>query len=162
MKLNELRDNPGARQARKRVGRGTGSGLGKTAGKGHKGAKARRSNPKPRYFEGGQMPLYRRLPKGGFTNIFKPDYVVVNVGSLQRAIDAGKLDPAQPVDAEAMIRAGLVRRVRDGIRLLAKGQLSAALTVEVVGASQAAQAAVEKAGGKIILRGAPPSEPATT
>lgn len=162
MKLNELRDNPGARQARKRVGRGTGSGLGKTAGKGHKGAKARRSNPKPRYFEGGQMPLYRRLPKGGFTNIFKPDYVVVNVGSLQRAIDAGKLDPAQPVDAEAMIRAGLVRRVRDGIRLLAKGELNAALTVEVVGASQAAQAAVEKAGGKIILRGAPPSEPATT
>lgn len=162
MKLNELRDNPGARQARKRVGRGTGSGLGKTAGKGHKGAKARRSNPKPRYFEGGQMPLYRRLPKGGFTNIFKPDYVVVNVGAVQRAIDAGKLDPAQPVDAEAMIRAGLVRRVRDGIRLLAKGELNAALTVEVVGASQAAQAAVEKAGGKIILRGAPPSEPATT
>lgn len=162
MKLNELRDNPGARQARKRVGRGTGSGLGKTAGKGHKGAKARRSNPKPRYFEGGQMPLYRRLPKGGFTNVFKPDYVVVNLGSLQRAIDAGKLDPAQPVDAEAMIRAGLVRRVRDGIRLLAKGELSAALTVEVVGASQAAQAAVEKVGGKIVLRGAPPSGPATT
>lgn len=162
MKLNELRDNPGARQAPKRVGRGTGSGLGKTAGKGHKGAKARRSNPKPRYFEGGQMPLYRRLPKGGFTNVFRPDYVVVNIGSLQRAIDAGKLDPAQPVDAEAMIRAGLVRRVRDGIRLLAKGELSAALTVEVVGASQAAQAAVEKAGGKIILRGAPPSEPTTT
>jgi large subunit ribosomal protein L15 len=162
MKLNELRDNPGARQARKRVGRGTGSGLGKTAGKGHKGAKARRSNPKPRYFEGGQMPLYRRLPKGGFTNIFKPEYVVVNVGSLQRAVDAGKLDPAQPVDAEAMIRAGLVRRVRDGIRLLAKGELSVALTVEVVGASQAAQGAVEKAGGTIVLRGAPPSEPATT
>ncbi len=162
MKLNELCDNPGARQARKRVGRGTGSGLGKTAGKGHKGAKARRSNPKPRYFEGGQMPLYRRLPKGGFTNVFKPDYVVVNVGSLQRAIDAGKLDPTRTVDAEAMIRAGLVRRVRDGVRLLAKGQLSAALTVEVVGASQAAQAAVEKAGGKIILRGAPSSEPATT
>jgi large subunit ribosomal protein L15 len=162
MKLNELRDNPGARQAPKRVGRGTGSGLGKTAGKGHKGAKARRSNPKSRYFEGGQMPLYRRLPKGGFTNVFKPDYVVVNIGSLQRAIDAGKLDPAQPIDAEAMIRAGLVRRVRDGIRLLAKGELSAALTVEVVGASQAARAAVERAGGKISLRGAPPSEPATT
>lgn len=162
MKLNELRDNPGARQAPKRVGRGTGSGLGKTAGKGHKGAKARRSNPKPRYFEGGQMPLYRRLPKGGFTNIFKPDYVVVNLGALQRAVDAGKLDPAQAVDGEALIRAGLVRRVRDGVRLLAKGALKAALTIEVSGASQAAQAAVERAGGKVVLRGVAPGGPAAS
>ena len=92
MKLNELSDNPGARADRKRIGRGIGSGTGKTSGKGHKGAKARKSNPKPRHFEGGQMPLYRRLPKRGFTNIFKSDYAIVNLGSVQRALDAGKLE----------------------------------------------------------------------
>ena len=92
MKLNELRDNPGARQPRKRLGRGIGSGLGKTSGKGHKGAKARTSNPKPRFFEGGQMPIYRRLPKRGFTNIFKPTFALVNLGSLQQAVDAGKFE----------------------------------------------------------------------
>jgi large subunit ribosomal protein L15 len=157
MKLNELRDNPGARRDRKRVGRGIGSGTGKTSGKGHKGAKARSSNPKPRHFEGGQMPLYRRLPKTGFTNIFKPDYVEVNLGTLQRAVDAGKLDAKATVDGEALVRAGVVRRVRDGVRLLAKGDLSATLTIEVTGASRAAIAAVEKAGGKVVVLGAKPA-----
>jgi large subunit ribosomal protein L15 len=153
MKLNELRDNPGARQPRKRLGRGIGSGLGKTSGKGHKGAKARTSNPKPRYFEGGQMPIYRRLPKGGFTNIFKPTYALVNLGALQQAVDAGKLAADATVDAGALIKAGLVRRVRDGVRLLGRGELKAALTLEVSGASKSAIAAVEEAGGKVVLPG---------
>jgi large subunit ribosomal protein L15 len=151
MKLNELRDNPGARQARKRLGRGIGSGLGKTSGKGHKGAKARTSNPKPRYFEGGQMPLYRRLPKRGFTNIFKADYAIVNVGGVQRAIDAGKLDAGATIDSRALVASGLVRRVRDGIRLLGKGEISVPVTIEVTGASKGAVAAVEKAGGRVVL-----------
>ena len=154
MKLNELRDNPGARSARKRVGRGIGSGLGKTSGKGHKGAKARTSNPKPPYFEGGQMPIYRRLPKRGFKNPTRPSYAEVNVGRLQAAIEAGKLDAGKPIDAEAMIAAGLVRRALDGIRLLGRGELTAAVTVEVVGASKGAVAAVEQAGGKVIVLGA--------
>src|SRR5690606_37547511 len=106
-KLNELRDNPGARQERKRIGRGIGSGTGKTSGKGHKGAKARSSNPKPRYFEGGQMPIYRRLPKRGFTNIFKADYAIVNLGSLQKAVDERKLDVAATVDGDVLRKAGL-------------------------------------------------------
>ncbi|MFO1069458.1 MAG: 50S ribosomal protein L15 [Geminicoccaceae bacterium] len=151
MKLNELRDNPGARQERKRIGRGIGSGTGKTSGKGHKGAKARSSNPKPRFFEGGQMPIYRRLPKRGFTNIFKADYAVVNIGSLQKAVDDGKLDAAITVDGDVLRKAGLVRKARDGVRLLAKGELTAALTIEVAGASAAAIAAVEKAGGKVVV-----------
>ena len=159
MKLNELRDNPGARQARKRLGRGTGSGLGKTSGKGHKGAKARTSNPKPRSFEGGQMPLYRRLPKGGFKNIFKLTYALVNLGSLQKAVDAGKLDSTATVDTAALIKSGLVRRAHDGVRLLGRGELNAAVTIEVAGASKSAIAAVEKAGGKVILPG---GEPAAT
>lgn len=155
MKLNELRDNPGARSSRKRLGRGIGSGLGKTSGKGHKGAKARKSNNKPRFFEGGQMPLYRRLPKHGFKNPSRPDYAEVNLGRLQAAIDAGKLDVAKTIDAEAMIAAGLVRRALDGIRLLGNGELTASVTVEVVGASKAAVAAVEQAGGKVVVLGAP-------
>jgi large subunit ribosomal protein L15 len=153
MKLNELRDNPGARGPRKRLGRGIGSGLGKTSGKGHKGAKARAGGGKPAYFEGGQMPLYRRLPKRGFNNIFRADYVVVNLDSLQKAVDAGKLDVAQPVDAAALVAAGLVGNPRDGIRLLGRGALQAALTIEVVGASASAIQAVEKAGGKVNVIG---------
>ncbi len=153
MKLNELRDNPGARGPRKRLGRGIGSGLGKTSGKGHKGAKARAGGGKPAYFEGGQMPLYRRLPKRGFNNIFRPDYVVVNLDSLQKAVDAGKLDVAQPVDAAALVAAGLVGKPRDGIRLLGRGALQAALPIEVVGASASAIEAVEKAGGKVNVIG---------
>jgi len=154
MKLNELRDNPGARSSRKRLGRGIGSGLGKTSGKGHKGAKARTSNPKPPYFEGGQMPLYRRLPKRGFTNPTRASYAEVNVGRLQRAIDDGKLDAGKPIDAAALIAAGLVRRRLDGVRLLGQGALTAAVTIEVVGASKGAVAAVEQAGGKVVVLGA--------
>jgi large subunit ribosomal protein L15 len=157
MKLNELRDNPGARTARKRLGRGIGSGLGKTSGKGHKGAKARRSNPKPRYFEGGQMPIYRRLPKRGFKNPTRPDYAVVNTGRLQTAIDAGKLAAGQTIDAAALVQAGVVRRVRDGVRLLGKGDLTAALTIEVAGASAGAVAMVEKAGGRVVVLGGAPA-----
>jgi large subunit ribosomal protein L15 len=151
MKLNELRDNPGARTARKRVGRGIGSGLGKTSGKGHKGAKARKSNNKPRFFEGGQMPIYRRLPKRGFKNPTRPDYVVVNTGRLQAAIDAGRLDAAGTIDAARLIEAGLIRRAQDGVRLLGKGELTSAVTIEVAGASAGALAMVEKAGGRVIL-----------
>ena len=121
MKLNELSDNPGARTSRKRLGRGIGSGLGKTSGKGHKGAKARRSNPKPRYFEGGQMPIYRRVPKRGFQNPTRVEYAEVNIGRLQKAIEAGRLDAGKTVDAEALIGAGLVRRALAGIRLLGQG-----------------------------------------
>jgi len=153
MKLNELRDNPGARSATKRLGRGIGSGLGKTSGKGHKGAKARKSNNKPRYFEGGQMPIYRRLPKRGFKNPTRADYVVVNTGRLQAAIDAGRINAGQTVDAAVLVAAGLLRRALDGVRLLGKGELTSAVTVEVVGASASAVAMVEKAGGKVIVLG---------
>jgi large subunit ribosomal protein L15 len=153
MKLNELRDNPGARSATKRLGRGIGSGLGKTSGKGHKGAKARKSNNKPRYFEGGQMPIYRRLPKRGFKNPTRADYVVVNTGRLQAAIDAGRIDAGQTVDAAVLVAAGLLRRPLDCVRLLGKGELTSAVTVEVVGASASAVAMVEKAGGKVVVLG---------
>ena len=153
MKLNELRDNPGARGPRKRLGRGIGSGLGKTSGKGHKGAKARAGGVKPPYFEGGQMPLYRRLPKRGFNNIFRANYVVVNLDKLQQAVDAGRIDTAQLVDAAALVAAGLVSDPKDGIRLLGRGSLTTALTIEVVGASASAVQAVEKAGGKVNVIG---------
>lgn len=159
MKLNQLSDNPGATRARKRIGRGIGSGTGKTAGKGHKGQKAR-SGVAVKGFEGGQMPLYRRLPKRGFTNIFRKDYAEVNVGRLQTAIDAKKLDPKATVTAQVLKEAGVIRRVKDGIRLLGKGELSVALTIEAAGASKAAVEAVEKAGGKVDIQ-APPA-PAKT
>lgn len=149
MKLNEIRDNAGATHSRKRLGRGIGSGLGKTSGKGHKGQKARSGGQRFVGFEGGQMPLYRRLPKRGFKNPFRQDFVVINVGALQQAVDRGRLDPAQPVDEAAMLAAGLFRRRRDGVRLLAKGELTAALNVHVTGASKSAVAAVEKAGGTV-------------
>ena len=150
MKLNELAPNPGSRQARKRVGRGIGSGTGKTAGRGHKGQKAR-SGVSTRTFEGGQMPIYRRLPKRGFKNPFRKEFVPLNLDRLQAAVDAGRLDPAQPVDRAALRHAGLVSKPRDGIRLLARGELTAPLTIRVDSASRAAVAAVEKAGGKLIL-----------
>ncbi len=148
MKLNELSDNPKARKARKRVGRGIGSGLGKTAGAGHKGQKSR-SGVSIKGFEGGQMPIHRRLPKRGFTNIFRARYVALNLGRLQAAIDAGKLDPKQPIDAAALKLAGVVTNPRDGVRLLANGELKAKVTITVAGASKAATAAVEKAGGSL-------------
>lgn len=148
MKLNELSDNPGATRARKRIGRGIGSGTGKTAGKGHKGQKAR-SGVAIKGFEGGQMPLYRRLPKRGFNNIFRKRYVEVGLSRLQAAVDAGKIDAKKPVDAEAMSAAGLFKSARDGVRLLGNGELTSKLEIVVAGATKSAVAAVEKAGGKI-------------
>ena len=157
MKLNEISDNPGARKNRMRVGRGIGSGKGKTAGRGGKGQTAR-TGVAIKGFEGGQMPLHRRLPKRGFKNIFRKDYALVNVDRLQAAVEAGRLDPKQPViNAEALIAAGVIGRARDGIKLLAKGEISTALTIEVTRASKAAVAAVEKAGGKVVVL-APPAE----
>jgi large subunit ribosomal protein L15 len=158
MKLNELRDNPGARTSRKRLGRGIGSGLGKTSGRGHKGAKARKSNPKPRYFEGGQMPIYRRVPKRGFKNPTRLEYAEVNVGRVQAAIDAGELEAGKTIDAGALIAAGVVRRALDGVRLLGKGEITALVTIEVTGASKGAVAAVEQAGGKVVVLGAASAE----
>ena len=148
MKLNEIRDNPGARRPRKRVGRGIGSGKGKTSGRGQKGQKSR-SGVSLLGFEGGQMPLYRRLPKRGFHNIFRKNYRVLNLGRLQTAIDAGKVDPKQPITEEALVAAGLIKTRRDGIRILAKGEITASVTLQVSGASKAAVEAVEKAGGSI-------------
>lgn len=150
MNLNQLSDRPGARSRGTRVGRGIGSGQGKTSGRGHKGQKSR-SGVAIKGFEGGQMPLYRRLPKRGFSNIFRKRFWVVNLDRLQKAIDDRKIDLAKPVGREALIAAGLVRRGGDGVRLLAQGEIKVALTIEVDGASKAAVAAVEKVGGKVIL-----------
>ena len=151
MKLNEVRDNLGATRNAKRVGRGIGSGTGKTSGSGHKGQKAR-SGVSINGFEGGQMPIHRRLPKRGFNNIFRKKYAVVNLGRLQDALDAGKLDAKKPVDAAALIGAGLIAKARDGVRILAKGELTTKkVEIHAVGASKAAAEAVEKMGGKIIV-----------
>ena len=150
MKLNEIRENDGATRNRKRVGRGIGSGRGKTSGSGHKGQKAR-SGVAIKGFEGGQMPIHRRLPKRGFNNIFRKDYVEVNIGRIQTAIDAGQLDSKKPVDAAVLVEAGVISKVRDGVRILAKGELKAKVELHAAGASQSAIAAVEKVGGKIVL-----------
>jgi large subunit ribosomal protein L15 len=150
MKLNELSDNPGARKKAKRVGRGIGSGKGKTSTAGHKGQKSRRGVAL-KGFEGGQMPLHRRLPKRGFKNIFSRDFVVINLGRLQGAIDAGKLDASKPIDAAALQGAGLFKSPRDGVRLLGKGELTAKVDITVAGASKSAVAAVEKSGGNVTL-----------
>ncbi|MEF2074469.1 50S ribosomal protein L15 [Consotaella aegiceratis] len=148
MKLNELSDKDGATHSRKRVGRGIGSGLGKTGGRGVKGQKSR-SGVALNAFEGGQMPLYRRLPKRGFTNIFAKNYNVVSVGRLQQAVDAGKLDASQKIDVSSLKTAGIVRRPKDGVRLLGDGELSAKLDIVVAGASKTAIEKVEKAGGSV-------------
>ncbi|MBG6148160.1 large subunit ribosomal protein L15 [Labrenzia sp. EL_142] len=153
MKLNELRDNEGAVSERTRVGRGIGSGKGKTGGRGVKGQKSR-SGVSIKGFEGGQMPLHRRLPKRGFTNIFAKDYNTVSVGRVQKAIDAGKLDASETVTVEVLKAAGVVKRVRDGVRIVANGELTTAVTFEVAGASKGAVAAIEKAGGKVAVLGA--------
>jgi len=150
MKLNEIQDNPGAVHNRKRVGRGIGSGTGKTSGAGQKGQKSR-SGVSLLGFEGGQMPLYRRLPKRGFNNPFSKQYAEVNIGKLQSAVDAGKLDAKQPLTGDALVAAGLARKSRDGVRLLGKGELSAKLELQVASASKGAIAAVEKAGGSVTL-----------
>jgi large subunit ribosomal protein L15 len=153
MKLNELADKPGSRKARMRVGRGIGSGKGKTAGRGVKGQKAR-AGVAVKGFEGGQMPLHRRLPKRGFTNIFAKEYNEVGLDTVQAAIDAGKLDAKKKVDGAALKAAGVVRKAKDGVRLHANGELKAAVTFEIEGASKAAAAAVEKAGGSVKIVGA--------
>jgi large subunit ribosomal protein L15 len=148
VKLNELRDNPGARPKSKRLGRGIGSGKGKTSGKGVKGQKAR-AGVSLNAFEGGQMPLYRRLPKRGFWNPFRKEYAPLNLGVLEAAIAAGKLDAGRPIDEAALKSAGLVHGRLDGVRLLAKGEISRAVTITVSGASAAAIEAVRKAGGSV-------------
>ena len=150
MKLNELSDNSGARRPRKRIGRGIGSGTGKTGGRGGKGQTAR-SGVAIKGFEGGQMPLHRRLPKRGFRNIFARNFNEVGLARVQQAVDAGKLDAAKPVTAEALAAAGVIRRVKDGVRLLANGEIKAALAFDIAGASRAAVEAVEKAGGSVKL-----------
>ncbi len=153
MKLNELADKAGSRKARMRVGRGIGSGKGKTAGRGVKGQKAR-TGVAVKGFEGGQMPLHRRLPKRGFNNIFAKEYNEVGLDRVQEAIDAGKLDPKATVNASALKAAGVIRKAKDGVRLLGNGELKAAVTFEIEGASKSASAAVEKAGGSVKIVGA--------
>ena len=157
MKLNDLRDNQGARKGRMRVGRGIGSGKGKTAGRGQKGAKAR-SGVSVNGFEGGQMPLHMRIPKRGFNNIFAKDYAEVNLGLVQKAIDAGKLDAKAVIDHAALKAAGLARGGKDGVRLLGKGAVTAKLSFSVTGVSKGALEAVEQAGGTVTLPEAQPSE----
>ena len=157
MKLNELRDNPGAAKKAKRVGRGPGSGTGKMGGRGIKGQKSR-SGVAIKGYEGGQMPLYQRLPKRGFNKPNRKSYAVVNLGMIDKFVLAGKIDAGQPVTEEVLVQSGLVRRKLDGVRVLAKGELSKAVNLEVTGASKSAVDAVEKAGGSLKLTGAQASE----
>jgi large subunit ribosomal protein L15 len=156
-KLNHIHDNPGARKSRVRVGRGIGSGCGKTAGRGQKGQKSR-SGVAIKGFEGGQMPLHMRLPKRGFNNIFRKDYSEINLGTLQAMIDAGRLDAGHLIDVQVLLDAGVLTHARAGVRLLAKGALTSKVTLSMAGASAAAKAAVEAAGGTLILP-APKPEP---
>ncbi|MBU6473311.1 MAG: 50S ribosomal protein L15 [Alphaproteobacteria bacterium] len=148
MKLNQIANNPGAHKRKDKLGRGSSSGLGKTSGRGVKGAKARTGNA-VYGFEGGQMPLHMRLPKRGFNNIFANDFAEVNLGRIQKAIDEKKLDASQKITGEMLLKAGLTGKSRDGVRLLAKGELTAKVEIEVAGASKSAVAAVEKAGGSV-------------
>ena len=158
MRLNELRDNPGATKEKKRVGRGPGSGKGKTAGRGIKGQKSR-SGVAINGYEGGQMPLYQRLPKRGFNNINAKRYAVINLGILQKFIDSGKLDVKSTLNEEVLLNSGLVRRVWDGVRLLNKGQITSKVNIEVTGAAKTAVAAIEKAGGTVkVLKSVPASD----
>jgi large subunit ribosomal protein L15 len=158
MKLSEIADNAGSRKKRMRVGRGIGSGKGKTAGRGGKGQTAR-SGVRIKGFEGGQMPMHRRLPKRGFNNIFRLDFVEINLDRVQQAIDAKKLDAGSVINAEALVKSGALRRAKDGVRLLGRGELKAKLNIEVHGASKSAVAAVEKAGGTVKIL-APAKDPA--
>ena len=154
MKLHDLRDNPGATRRKKRVARGAGSGLGKTAGRGIKGQNSR-SGVAIGGYEGGQMPIYQRLPKRGFTKPNRKNYAVVNLGLIQKFVDAGKLGPE--ITETELVDSGLVRRKRDGIRLLAKGEITASVALTVSGASRAAVEAVEKVGGSVTVTGARPA-----
>ncbi|MCR9146577.1 MAG: 50S ribosomal protein L15 [Rhodobacteraceae bacterium] len=157
MKLNELRDNPGATKKRKRVGRGPGSGMGKTGGRGIKGQKSR-SGVAIGGYEGGQMPLYQRLPKRGFNKPNRKKFAVVNLGLIQKFVDGGKLDAGQTITEDALVASGLVRRKLDGVRVLAKGDLTIKLTLQVTGASKSAVEAVEKAGGSLTTASAQAAE----
>jgi large subunit ribosomal protein L15 len=148
MKLSDIADNAGARKKRMRVGRGIGSGKGKTSGRGGKGQTAR-SGVRIKGFEGGQMPLHRRLPKRGFHNVFRQEFVEINLDRLQEAIDAKLIDAASVINAESLVKARVLRRARDGVRLLGRGEIKAKLNIEVHGASKSAVAAVEKAGGTV-------------
>lgn len=161
MKLNDLRDNDGARKARMRVGRGIGSGKGKTAGRGVKGQTSR-TGVAINGFEGGQMPIYRRLPKRGFKNPFRLDYAEVNLDRLQKAIDGGKLKADQTITGELLVAAGLISQVKSGVRLLGRGQITAKVTIEVAGATASAVEAVQKAGGSVVVvqKAAASAEPA--
>ncbi len=150
MKLSEIADNAGARKKRMRVGRGIGSGKGKTSGRGGKGHTAR-SGVRIKGFEGGQMPLHRRLPKRGFNNVFRVEYSEINLDRLQEAIDAKQLDTGAVINAEALVKAGVLRRALGGVRLLGRGEIKAKVNIEVHGASKSAIAAVEKAGGSVKL-----------
>jgi large subunit ribosomal protein L15 len=151
MKLNDLRDNEGATHSKKRLGRGIGSGSGKTGGRGVKGQKAR-SGVAVNGFEGGQMPLYRRLPKRGFKNPFRQDFNSVSLARIQSAVDSGKLDISATVDAAALVKAGVIRRAKDGVRILGgEGEFKAKLAFDVAGASESAKALIEKAGGSVTL-----------
>lgn len=150
MQLNELKDTPGASKDPKRVGRGVGSGLGKTAGRGQKGQKSR-SGVAIKGFEGGQNPIHMRLPKRGFNNVLRLKFAEFNLDQLQTAIDLGKLDPAKAIDAKALVAAGVVRRAHDGVRLLGRGALKSKVTLDLAGASASAVKAVEAAGGTITL-----------
>lgn len=157
MRLNELRDNPGAVKERTRVGRGIGSGKGKTGGRGVKGQKSR-SGVSIKGFEGGQMPLHQRLPKRGFTKPNRAQFAEVTLGRLQKAVDAGKLDVKATIDAKALIEAGVIRRAKAGVRVIGGGTFKAKLNLDVAGASKPAIAAIEKAGGSITLPAAKDSE----
>lgn len=159
MKLNELRDNDGAAKKQKRVARGPGSGKGKTAGRGIKGQKSR-SGVAIGGYEGGQMPLYRRMPKRGFTKPNRKEWAVVNLGLIQKFIDLGKLNAAETITEDAIVAAGVTTRKRDGIRVLAKGAITSKVTLQVSGASQPAIAAIEAAGGSITVTAAPATEAA--
>ena len=148
MKLSDIADNAGSRKKRMRVGRGIGSGKGKTSGRGGKGQTAR-SGVRIKGFEGGQMPLHRRLPKRGFNNIFRLDFAEINLDRLQQAVDAKLVDVKETVTVESLVKSGVIRRAKDGLRLLGRGELKAKLAIEVHGASKSAVAAVEKAGGTV-------------
>jgi large subunit ribosomal protein L15 len=159
MKLSDIADNAGSRKKRMRVGRGIGSGKGKQSGRGGKGQTAR-SGVRIKGFEGGQMPLHRRLPKRGFNNIFRLDFAVVNLDRIQAAIDAKTLDAKNLINGEALVKARVLRRAKDGVRLLGRGELTAKLNIEVHGASKSAIAAVEKAGGSVKILAPKPAEEA--
>ncbi len=150
MRLNEISDNPYSKHNKKRVGRGIGSGKGKTSGKGHKGQKAR-SGVAIKGFEGGQMPLHRRLPKHGFNNIFRKQYTIIGLDDLQIAIDAGKIDDKKIINAKVLKDNGVINRIKDGIKLLGNGSINSKIEIEVTAASSSAKKAIEKVNGKISI-----------